>query len=139
MTGWIDWLRKLDWVQWLALVALLCAYAVIAMPFLGVPWKRMEDFGLWIILLAAVLLIIDGGKRTAVRQGASGLGHVGVVAIIMVTLWGQPWITVQLPQQASDFWVFIWPFVILVNGTRILGAGPPIRGRAARDREPDLA
>ena len=139
MTGWIDRLRKLDWVQWLALIALLCTYAVIAMPFLGMPWKRVEDFGLWIVLLAAVLLIVDGGKRTAVRQGASGLGHVGVVAMVMMLLWGQSWLPIQRPQQPNDFLVFIWPFIILVNATRILSAGPRISKRAARDREPDLA
>jgi hypothetical protein len=139
MTRWIDWLRKLDWLQWLALVALLSAYAVIAMPFLGVSWKRMEDFGPWVILLAAVLLISDGGKRVAVRQGVSGLGHLGVVAMIMMFLWGQPWWSVSRPQQADDFWLFIWPFVLLVNATRILLAGAPDRDGTAREKEPGLA
>jgi len=73
MTRLIDWLRKLDWVQWLALVALVCAYAVIAMPFLGMPWKRMEDIGLLVILLGAVLLFAAGGKTTTARPGPSDL------------------------------------------------------------------
>jgi hypothetical protein len=139
MTGWIDWLRKLDWVQRLALVALLCAYAVIAMPFLGMPWKRMEDIGILVILLAAFLLFAAGGKTTAARPGPSGLGHLGGVAMAMMFLWGQPWWPVPRPQQASDFWVFIWPFIILVNATRILLAKAPQLDRAALKEEPGLA
>lgn len=139
MTRLIDWLRKLDWVQWLALVALVCAYAVIAMPFLGMPWKRMEDIGILVILLGAVLLFAAGGKTTTARPGPSGFSHLGGVAMAMMFLWGQPWWPIPRPQQASDFWLFIWPFIILVNATRVLLAKAPQRDSVTLDEEPSLA
>jgi hypothetical protein len=139
MTRWIEWLRKLDWVQWLALVALVCSYVVIALPFLGVPWKRAEDFALLIVFLGAILLIVGSRRSIAARSEPSGLGHLGAVAMIMMLLWGQSSWPVPRPQQASDFWVFVWPFFILVYATRILATRPPAREGAALDEEPGLA
>jgi len=139
MTGWIDWLRNLRGVQWLALVALLCAYAVIAMPFLGMPWNRMEDFVALLMILGVFVLLANGGKTVAARPGRSGFGHLGRVAMAMMFLWGQPWWPVPRPQQASDFWVFIWPFIILVNATQILSARAPDPKGTAFDEEPGLA
>jgi Na+/proline symporter len=138
MTRWIEWLRKLDWVQWLALIALFCTYAVIAMPFLGLSWKRTEDFSLLVIILGAFLLFAAGGKTTRARPGPSGLSHLGRVAMALMFLWGQPWWPVPRPQQASDFWVFVWPFIILVNATRILLAESPDRDSAALEEQPGL-
>jgi hypothetical protein len=139
MTGWIDRLRKLDWVQWLALIALLCTYAVIAMPFLGVSWTRTHDFAALLTVLGAFVLFAAGGRTVAARPGPSGLGHLGGVAMVMMFLWGQPWWPVPRPQQSSDFWVFVWPFFILVHATRILATRPPDRESAALDEEPGLA
>jgi hypothetical protein len=139
MTGWIDWLRNLRGVQWLALVALLCAYAVIAMPFLGMPWNRMEDFVALLMILGVFVLLAAGGKTVAAGPGRSGFGHLGRVAMAMMFLWGQPWWPVPRPQQASDFWVFIWPFIILVNATQILSAQAPDSKGAALEEEPGLA
>jgi Na+/proline symporter len=139
MTERIDWLRRLDWVQWLALVALLGAYAVIAMPFLGVPWKRMEDFVVLLMLFGALVLFAGGGKTAAARPGPSGLSHLGSVAMVLMFFWGQPWWPVPRPQQASDFWVFVWPFIIVVNATRILLAKAPELDSRTLDEEPGLA
>jgi Na+/proline symporter len=139
MTRWIEWLRKLDWVQWLALVALLCTYAVIAMPFLGMPWKRTEHFAALLVLLGAIVLIVGSRRSIAARSGPSGLSHLGSVAMIMMLLWGQSWWPVPRPQQASDFWVFVWPFIILVNATQILSTRAPDPKGAALDEEPGLA
>ena len=139
MTGWIDWLRKLDWVEWLALLALVCAYAVIAMPFLGMPWKRAEDFSLLLVFVGAILFIAGSQRSIAARSGSSGLSQLGGVAMIMMLLWGQSWWPVPRPQQASNFWVFVWPFIILVNATHILSARAPDPKRATLDEEPDLA
>jgi len=138
MTGWIEWLRKLDWVQWLALVALACSYAVIALPFLGMPWKRAEDVALLLVFLGAILLIVGSRRDIAARSEPSGLSHLGGIAMIMMVLWGQSWWPVPRPQQASNFWVFVWPFIIVVYATRIL-ATPPAREGAALDEEPGLA
>lgn len=139
MTERIDWLRKLDWVQWLALVALLCAYAVIAMPFLGVPWKRAEEFAILAMFCSAILLLAESRGRRAARSGPSGFSHLGGVAMVMMILWGQPWWSVPCPQQAADFQVFVWPFLILVNATRILSAQATDRDDAVLEREPGLA
>ncbi|MGN6820141.1 MAG: hypothetical protein ACTHJR_15865 [Sphingomonas sp.] len=139
MAGWIDWLRKLDWVQWLALIALLCAYAVIAMPFFGISWERTGDFAELLIILGAFQLFTAGGRRDRIGRAPSGFGHLGAVAMVMMFLWGQPWWSIPRPQQASDFWVFVWPFFILVNAIRVLSVQPPDRDGTAVDRELDLA
>jgi len=39
----------------------------------------------------------------------------------------------------SDFWLFIWPFIILVNATRVLLAKAPQRDSVTLDEEPGLA
>jgi len=57
----------------------------------------------------------------------------------MMFLWGQPWWPIPRPQQASDFWLFIWPFIILVNATRVLLAKAPQRDSVTLDEEPGLA
>ena len=139
MTGWADWLRQLRGVQWLALVTLLCAYVVIAMPFLGVPWKRMEDLVALLMILGAILLFAISGKKAPARPEPSGLNHVGGVAMAMMFFWGQPWWSVPHPQQASDFWVFIWPFIILMRATPVLSTRVTDRDRGVLDEEPGLA
>jgi Na+/proline symporter len=139
MTRWIEWLRKLDWMQWLALVALACSYAVIALPFLGVPWKRAADFGTLLLISGAFFLFVTGRRAAAAKSGPSGLSHLGGVAMVMMLLWGQPWWPVPRPQQASDFWFFVWPFIILINATHILSARAPDPDSTARDEEPGLA
>jgi len=57
----------------------------------------------------------------------------------MMFLWVQPWWPIPRPQQASDFWLFIWPFIILVNATRVLLAKAPQRDSVTLDEEPGLA
>jgi len=139
MTGWIDWLRKLGGRQWLALIVLLFAYAVIAMPFLGLPWKRANDFSFLLVLPGSILLLIEGRWGIATKSGPSGFSHLGRTAMVMMLLWGQPWWPVPRPQQPDDFWVFVWPFLIVVNATRILLAEAPDPDSAALDEEPRLA
>ena len=121
------------------MVALLCAYVVIAMPFLGISWKQTQYWGVMLMLSGSILLLVESRRRIAERSPSSGFGHLGTVALVMMILWGQPWWPIPRPQQPDDFEVFVWPFLVLVSATRILSAQPPRREDEAPEGEPGLA
>ena len=137
MTRWIGRLHKLDWVQWLALIAVLCAYVCIAIPFFGLMPQRAGDIELLLLFLCSMFVALSGRSASA-KSGSSGLEHVGGAAIVMMALWTLPAWPFPRPRQPDDFLIFLWSFVVMASATRILSAKAPDRGNASGGAEKSL-